>query len=342
MDFTQELLQREIMAPHLQTLLNRAPVTGVDNGPFKPLAVSQAHLRDAAIGNFGPLQDWKASNRRTALAALDAHTPTDEQPVWGDKTRFRRDGSPWFVMAGRDDPRQKGYDVSAAAIEDYLAAHHGKPDCAQFLFFPIPGDEGLLGLEFLKALAGRFPEDVLAFPFIWVAGFMAALQGAAYGLMPSLYEPFGMGNEFYLAGGCVAIGRATGGNLQQIVPLRATSACSRAVRIRADRYHALSAHPTGILFREKDEIASAGRDWAAINDAQYDKAGSSPSRVQQRRRYAVFQEMANELRIAIEDGIRVYRQEPGLYYRMIADGIAHIQRTFSWQRAGQEYARKVG
>jgi glycogen synthase len=245
-------------------------------------------------------------------------------------------------MAGRDDPRQKGYDVAAAAIEDYLVVNHGKPDCAQFLFFPIPGDEGLPGLEFLKALAGRFREDVIAFPFIWVAGFTAALQGAAYGLMPSLYEPFGMANEFYLAGGCVGIGRATGGNLEQIVPLRATSAASRAVRTRADRYHALSAHPTGILFREKDEIASALRDWRGINDAQYDKTGASPTRVQQRRSYAVFQEMARELQIAIEGGIRIYRQEPELYFRMLAEGIAHIQRTFSWQRAGQEYARKVG
>jgi glycogen synthase len=352
LDFTQDLLQREVMAPHLQSLLNRHPIVGVDNGPFKPLTVNLAHLRDAAIGNIGPLQDWKASNRLKALSALDAHTPperehggafpaTQKEPVWGDKSRFRRDDSLWFVMAGRDDPRQKGYDVAAAAIEDYLAANHGKPDCAQFLFFPIPGDEGFSGLEFLKALTSRFPEDVIAFPFIWVAGFTAALQGAAYGLMPSLYEPFGMANEFYLAGGCVGIGRATGGTLEQIVPLRATSACSRAVRIRADRYHALSAHPTGILFREKDEIASAWRDWGGINEAQYDRAGGSLSRVAQRRGYSVFREMANELRIAIEDGIRVYRQEPELYYRMLTDGIAHILRTFSWQRAGQEYARKV-
>lgn len=341
-DFTQDLLQREVMAPQLQALLNRNPVVGVDNGPFKSLAVSRAHLGDAAVGNFGLLKAWKASSRHTALSALDAHAPTDREPVWGDKNKFRRDDSPWFVMAGRDDPRQKGYDVAAAAIEDYLGEHQGEPGCSQFLFFPIPGDEGLPGLGFLQALAERYPGDVIVFPFIWVAGFTAALQGGAYGLMPSLYEPFGMANELYFAGGCVGIARATGGNLEQIVPLRAASACSRAVRIRADRYHALSAHPTGILFREKDEVASAPSDWKAINEARYDKAGGAPSRVEERRHYGVFQEMANELRIAIEDGIRVYTQEPELYYRMLAEGIPHIQRTFSWQRAGAEYVRKVG
>lgn len=277
LDFTQDLLQREVMAPLLQTELSRAPVVGIDNGPFKPLAVNDADLRNAAIGTFGSLQAWKAGNRQKALTALDAHTPTDDEPVWGDKSQFRRDDSSWLVMAGRDDPRQKGYDVAAAAVEDYLTAHRGKPDCGQFLFFPIPGDEGLPGLAFLRVLAERFPQDVLVFPFIWVAGYTAALQGAAYGLMPSLYEPFGMANEFYLAGGCVGIGRATGGNLEQVVPLRGTSAYSRAVHSRADRYHLLSAHPTGILFREKDDIPTAWRDWGGINDAQYDTTGRPPS-----------------------------------------------------------------
>lgn len=342
LDFTQDLLQREVMAPQLQTELSRAPVVGIDNGPFKPLAINDADLRNAAIGNFGPLQAWKASNREKALTALDAHTPTDDKPVWGDKSKFRRDDSPWLLMAGRDDPRQKGYDVAAAAVEDYLTAHHGKLDCGQFLFLPNPGDEGLPGLAFLRLLAERYPQDVLVFPFIWVAGYTAALQGATYGLMPSLYEPFGMANEFYLAGGCVGIGRATGGNLEQVVPLRGTSAYSRAVHSRANRYHPLSAHATGILFREKDDIPTAWRDWGGINDAQYDTTGRPPSRVEERQRYSVFQEMARELRIAIDDGIRLHRQAPELYYRMLAEGIAHIQRTFSWQRAGQEYARKVG
>lgn len=341
-DFTDDLLQREVMAPQLQGLFHFLPVAGVDNGPFKSLSASREHLRDAASGRFEPLQDWKRASRRDALNALDTHTPSAKEPVWGDKHRFRRDDSPWFVMAGRDDPRQKGYDVAAAAIGDYLSQHHGEPDCPQFLFFPIPGDEGLSGLGFLKVLAEQYPEDVIVFPFIWVSGFLATLQGAAYGLMPSLYEPFGMANEFYLAGACVGIARATGGNLEQIVPLRAASAFSLAVRSRADRYHVLSAHPTGILFREKDGLASASSDWRAINEARYDRTGGVPSRVEARRGYQVFQEMANELRIAIEDGIRVYRQDRELYYRMLAEGVLHIQRTFSWERAAQEYARKAG
>jgi hypothetical protein len=40
-DFTHDLLQREIMAPHLQSLLNRDTVVGIDNEPFKLLAVRE-------------------------------------------------------------------------------------------------------------------------------------------------------------------------------------------------------------------------------------------------------------------------------------------------------------
>ena len=339
-DFTDELLQREVMAPHLQKALREKQVFGVDNGPFKVLAIPANIMGQATREDFAPLQQWKTQQRSRALEELARSLP-DDIDLWGDVDRFRKDNSPWIVMAGRDDPRQKGYDVAAAAVEVYLEQRSGQPGCAQFIFFPILGDEGPDGLVFLSTLANKFPEDVLVFVGRWEAGFAATLRGSAYALMPSLYEPFGMANEFYLDGGCVGIGRATGGNLQQIIPLRATAAFNQAVHVRAKRYHPMSADPTGILFREKDDIPTAVTDWNGINKADYQIDGSSPTRVQERRKYPLFQDMANELRIAIEDGVRVYTQEPELYYRMLTAGIVHIQRVFSWHRAGQEYIRYV-
>jgi hypothetical protein len=35
--------------------------------------------------------------------------------LWGDISQFEKDDATWFVMAGRDDSRQKGYDVLARA-----------------------------------------------------------------------------------------------------------------------------------------------------------------------------------------------------------------------------------
>jgi glycogen synthase len=338
----EDLLQREVMTPHLQPILRHKPVLGVDNGLFKDLAVPRERLEVALRGETGPLRQWKRQQKTKALEELGKPLPESVE-AWGDPRLFQRDEeAPWVVMAGRDDPRQKGYDVAAAAAEAYLEREGETPGCAQFLFFPIPGDEGAAGLGFLDKLARRFPRRVLVFLGRWEAGFGAALRGSVYGLMPSLYEPFGMAHEIYLDGGCVGIARATGGSLIQIVPLRAAAASSRAMEARARRYHALSAPPTGILYREPDDLPTAAVDWKGINDARYDAAGGSPDRVEERRQYRVFRAMAEELRVAVGDGVRIYREEPELYDRMLLGGIAHVRRTFSWARAAQEYVRHTG
>ena len=335
LDLTQDLFQAEIMAPHLSTMLDPR-LCGVDNGPFVDPVLDTAIVVEALRGHYGPLKAWKREKKVRALHALSQLRPSDDTPVWGDLSRFKEDDAVWFVMAGRDDTRQKGYDVAVLAITDFLK----NGGDARFLFFAMPGDEGLAGLSFLKKLADAFPERVLTLPFRWREGFFAVLQGAEYGIMPSLYEPFGMANEFYF-NGTVGIGRATGGILEQIVPLRAASSCSRAVQLRAGAWHSASAAPTGILFREKDGMESAWVDWSGINRAEYDKIGGFPDRLQQRMNYPLFRAMAEELRFAIDDGVRVYRESPDLYFRMLVDGITHIQRSFSWDRAAREYLRNL-
>ncbi|KOR31021.1 hypothetical protein TI04_03030 [Achromatium sp. WMS2] len=340
LDLTQDLLQSEVMAPHLQNALLAAEVVGIDNGPFKSLEVDRCQLYQATSGNHQALRQWKIHNRNMALSMLQKQHEFNI-PLWGDINTFQDDiNSPWIIMAGRDDPRQKGFDVAAVAVADYLSINGHNHDCAKFIFFPSPGDEEILGLRFLEELSTRFCNHVLVIPGLWTEGFEIILKSASYGLMPSLYEPFGMANEFYLSG-CVGIGRATGGNLQQIVPLRSAAAFGRSVQIRANRYHSLSALPTGILYRERDYIISALSDWQAINAATYNKHGASPSRIEQRLSLTVFQEMVKELRIAIEDGVRIYVENQDLYYQMLGNGIEHILHNFSWHRASQEYARRV-
>jgi hypothetical protein len=113
--------------------------------------------------------------------------------------------------------------------------------------------------------------------------------------------------------------------------------------MRAAHWHTTSAQPTGILYRERDDLESAVRDWRGINAAAYDKQGGYPDRVEQREHdFALFRSMANELRISIVDAARLYREKPELYYQMLTEGIAYIQRSFSWEQAAQEYVRNLG
>jgi len=339
-DLTHDTFQVKVFARHLQELLETM-LQGIDNGPFETLKVDQTVLKSAITGDFNALKKWKQDNRQTSLLALEKLVPSEEKPLWGNIAQFKQHlasypDSCWFVMAGRDDPRQKGYDVAALAVRRFLE-NRGK---GQFIFFPIPGDEGLKGLDFLKSLGQNYPEQVLVFPFIWREGYAATLRGSTYGLMPSLYEPFGAANEFYL-NGTVGIGRATGGLVQQIVPLRSASSFSRAVLKQVERWHTLSAAPTGLLFRERDEIPSAGEDWSGINDARYDHPGSMADRVEQRKQFPVFQEMVQELLLAFNDAVRLYQEHPSLYFSMITNGIYHIRNSFSWEKAAAEYLRCI-
>jgi glycogen synthase len=345
-DLVEDPLQSVVMASHLAEKL-RTRVLGVDNGLFIDTEHSKFDALREAIGfaskgDFGPLKKLKEERRRSACEKLRAHKPkvdekgNDTEPIWGDVERFVNGANPWLAMGGRDDSRQKGYDVAAAAAAEFLKGD-GK---AQFLFFPMAGDEGLAGLDFLRELADGSQGRVLVLPFIWREGYDEAVQGSAFGIMPSLYEPFGAANEISLQG-AVGIARATGGLVQQIVPWRAAASFSQAVQERASRWHTSSSRATGILYRERGGIDSAAEDWHGINEAKYEVGGKHPNRVEERCGYQLFRAMVKELRLAIADGVRLYENRPDRYFAMIAAGYSYILDSFSWQRAANEYVRQV-
>jgi glycogen synthase len=343
-DLAEDVFQSKTMAPHLQNLLNpwgeKTRLVGIDNGPFAKLEVPKNFFLEADKKNYIPLADWKKERRADALKLFKIFVPDKEKKIWGNLSKFNSKDSPWFVFAGRDDTRQKGYDVAVYAISEFLKTRND----AVFLFFPMPGDEGLEGLNFLKELAEQNSKNVLVFPFQWIEGYMAALQGAAFGVMPSLYEPFGMANEFYL-NGTVGIGRATGGLLQQIVPLKSVSSFSKSVQIRTARMNLFSAPATGLLYREKDYeenyINSIVEDWQKVNEAKYDKSKNGNNRVNERAKLYLFKEMAKELKLCITDAVFIYHENQELYYQMLINGINHINCSFSWGKTAQEYIREV-
>jgi glycosyltransferase involved in cell wall biosynthesis len=327
LDLKQDILETKIMGPQLQHIKEFNPV-GISNGPFSELNFDRSYTVQGLAG-IPYLQQWKLRERSRLLDVL-AKRACEQKLMWGDLDRFLREELTWFVMAGRDDPRQKGYDVAADAVNRFLEGG-GR---AQFLFFPIPGDAGIERLDFLRQVAERYPCSVVVMPSLAKEEFVAALHGASYGLMPSLYEPFGMAHEFYM-NGLVPIGRATGGLIQQVVPLRAAASFSPAVRRMAERWHNASSQPTGILYRERDDIPSVVEDWKTMNDACCYIGAAKPHERENR----TFRSMCDELLLAIKDGVRVFNERPEMYYGMLLDGVAHIERTFSWERAAAEYVR---
>ncbi|TAL70145.1 MAG: hypothetical protein EPN82_05900 [Bacteroidetes bacterium] len=336
LDLNNDIFQNKIMAPHLQKLLEQKKIIGINNGPFAKIDVElERYLEEARKGNFNELHKWKEGKKKVALDLLEKIKRDNAGPVWGNVEIFGRKDSPWFIMSGRDDPNQKGYDLAELAIRRFFENNGDVDPRPKFLFFPVPGDEGLEGLRFLENLTSEFPEDVIVVPFIWKDGYFTCLLGSSFGLMPSLYEPFGSANEFYLRG-CLGIGRATGGLLEQIVPYRSARSFSHAVMERSKRYYSFADKPTGILFREKDNIITAVEDWHKINKANYTERGIT--RVEERQHIPLVKEMIKEFCYAIEDGINIYNS-PDLYYKMLIDGIEYITNSFSWKRTAQEYIR---
>ncbi len=333
-DVFSEPIQALVFATHLQQLFRSVKLYGIDHGPFKDVRIPALVLDKARRGSFDLLRDWKAACKAQTLNALLNHKPTTEQPIWGDVRKFHRaHDSPWFFMSGRDDTRQKGFCVAASAAARLLA---DPETSAQFLFFPRPGEEKLPGLNFLRKLAEQHPGRVLVVPFDVAVAYEAALAGSDYGLLPSFFEPGGMVSEMT---SMVPICRATGGALQLVVPWHASASCNRAVQERSARWHSSAAQPTGILFRESDyQDRDIAGDWQGLCAAAYSLAGS-PDRVEERNRYPVFREMTAELLTALKEAVRLYRERPERYYRMILAGIAHLEDNFSWQKAARETLR---
>jgi glycogen synthase len=158
--------------------------------------------------------------------------------------------------------------------------------------------------------------------------------------MPSLYEPFGMANELCL-NGTVAIGRATGGITQQIVPLRSVTSFSKSVQQRADNWHAREDSPTGFLYREADRFLTNEANWQAINTTAYRIDGGYPDRIEERNRFPLFNAMAKALENCINDAVILYQSKPEQYYQLIVNGIKYIQNNFSWEQAAQDYFRTL-
>jgi glycogen synthase len=325
-ELVQDPLHTRVYAPHLQDAFQERGIVGIDNGLFAALDFPQPAIDAARSGQVQPILEEKRQRRAALVEVLEAYQP---QEAWGDLSDLDTFEGPIFLMFGRDDPRQKGYDIVASAIAQIPEGQ------AKYIFTPIPGDEGLAGLQFLKDLAERRAGDVKVFPFRMAQGYRELQRGSSYLIMPSLYEPFGSATEGYAVGTPV-VARATGGLVQQIVPYPASS-LGISVRRMTDAFHTRGEAPTGFLFREPampelDVIA----DWKRMIACDY--VLPNITRVQDRRGIRLFDAMVQEAAWAIADAVALYVDHPRQYAQMIASGFAMLKR-FSWERAVREYQR---
>lgn len=305
-ELTLDPLQTSHFADHLQGVFRRQGLVGVDNGLFgAPRSpYSQTALDALQDGNPQPLLMEKLEKRETMLRILDE---TRDERIWGGWQSPRGDDGlpddvPLFLMFGRLDPGQKGFDLLARAIE---ALPRGR---AKFMLTPIVGGAPQPYVEDLRRLAENRPGDVAIYPFRLARGYMEAMAGASFAVMPSLYEPFGGATEPYLAGTPV-VARATGGLVQQVVDLDQDAAAA-----------------TGLLFREPPQPPE---QWRSLQTAEHP---------QTRLAVPLYSGMVAALAAALTRAGEVYRSQPDTYARLLSN-LGPQAASFSWDKTVEEYQR---
>jgi glycogen synthase len=341
-ELTGDPLHSQVFANHLQGLLASKGVVGIDNGIFGYLQFpfSDEVQHQAERGTFEPLQQEKWARREKLGQVLEryqrqlATSPRAGKESWGEDLTLTDPRLPVFLLMGRDDPRQKGFDVVAEAIRRIPAGR------ARYIFTPMPGAEGFEGLAFLRELAAERPGEVKVFPFrLDPEPFTALKEGSSFMVMGSLYEPFGAANEAYLAGMPV-VARATGGLVQQVVPYPSAS-LSRQGQELAALFHERSSEPTGFLFREP-AVPNVVQGWQTIVDCAYwnqdPKGDRIGDRIGDRRGTPLFDAMVQRAAWALQDAIDFYLSDQAGYARMIYHGYRMLD-NFGWDRAVREYRR---
>jgi glycogen synthase len=226
-----------------------------------------------------------------------------------------------MLMAGRADPNQKGYDLAAWAVENFL---HNMGQ-AGFVFLPMPGERGFEDLGFISKLALKYPENILVLPFRLQKGYPQIIQACHFGLMPSFYEPFGMANEFY-QNGCAGLGRATGGLASQIIDAEMDfSLCPWLVPKTQIK------NSTGILFREEIFLEQADSLWQDI----FNK--NRKDNLQYRKQNPLYASMAKAMESSLFRAVDMCAQRPREFHQMILGGMDYINEAFSWERSAEIY-----
>ncbi|MFX1274899.1 MAG: glycogen/starch synthase [Promethearchaeota archaeon] len=320
-ELQHDVLHQYILTHKLKTQFQLLKPIGINNGNFVNLSFPEKLIDSTDILHK------KLENRRDFNTMLMERK--NIKPKWGNNFDLMSEDLPLFLLFGRDDPNQKGFDLAAAAIYKLLKKSNPLP--AFFIFASIPGPHGLNNFGPMQDLASEFHENVMVFPSRLSEGYDLLQSSANYIIMPSYYEPFGAANEGY-ASGVPVIARATGGLIQQVCPKNYKSLPEK-IKEYVKLYHGDLTRPTGYLYREQPNTETA-ENWKYLLSTDFSKRRSVHEPVDWRN--PVFWSMVSELEIVLEEAIKLYEFDKETYCEMIINGI-NLFKEFSWEKTAKLY-----
>jgi glycogen synthase len=295
-ELTTDIIHTQHFAPHLQEILKQCGIVGIKNGLFVNLPPEFSQHEKLTIEEIKTIKQEK---RKALLHLLDQYRPSGrfgQLTYRSQSITHLPENIPIVVMSGRLDPVQKGYDILLRAIQRFAE------DDIKVVLTPMPVRDS--DLDYFREAAEGCRGNVTVFPIRLEKGYQELQMGSTFGLMPSIYEPFGAAVE-YMVNGTVTISRATGGLKDQI----------------DDR--------CGLLYRE----ASTHYQLQHIKEF-----AASADRVQARQDNNWVKDMADALNRKLQEATYLYRDRPEEYYQMILEGFQKA-RTFDWQASTHKYFR---
>ena len=321
-ELNHDVLVHDVLSQKLIGQFQSLPPIGINNGNFVKLSFPE-NISDPDL-----ILNEKLNNRRIFNSLLKERK--DLTPKWGNKIDLIKSDIPIFLIFGRDSPKQKGFDVAAAAIYNLLKRKG--TNSAHFIFAPVPSQFDLINLAYLEDLCREFGNNVMVFPFRLSKGYEELQKSVNYIIMPSYYEPFGAAHEGY-ASGTPVIGRATGGLIQQICPKNYTS-LPKLIQKYVGWYHNDIAKPTGYLYRE-DLNTETVDNWKYLLSTDFSKRRSIQEPVDWRN--PIFWSMVTELENVLEQAIILYNEKNKTSYcEMVLNGL-NLFKKYSWEKSAEQY-----
>jgi len=295
-EITSDIIQTGYFASHLQGIFRYNGVYGINNGMFEPFPPDYEPGKTHSLIEVKQIKEEK---RKNLLSVLDNCSPDGkfgELTFEGKSIKSLPPDIPIYMMNGRLDPVQKGFDILLRAVEKF------KEDEIKVILTPMPVEQS--DLDFFRDIAGRCRGNLVVFPTrISKEQFDVMKMGSTYGVMPSIYEPFGAAIE-YMVNGTVTIGRETGGLKNQVT-------------------HGVD----GFLYRESvesyklDNIKDFMENFTCV-----EKRGSN----------LWVKGMVEQLYNIMKHGTWLFRENPGVYYTMVLKGFEKALK-FRWELSAQKY-----
>lgn len=303
-EFTTDKIQTMYFAKHLQSKFKKSKVIGINNGRFVDFPDEIKSKLNSGLSKDSQIRDHikeiKLNFRTALLNVLHEYKPSErfgELTYKNESIKKLAENVPIFLMSGRLDPNQKGYDILLRAIEKI-----GREEIAKFILTPMPIRDA--DLNYFYKIACKCKGNITVFPIRMEKGYKELQVGSSFGIMPSIYEPFGAAIE-YMVNGTVTIARKTGGLLDQIID-----------------------NKSGLLYSEE-----ASTKTSEEIETYFNSSGNVENRfISKNDGWA--ESMAIKLNEKIKYAINIYNKDT--YYDLIVEGL-NKAKEFDWAKSAKDY-----